>query len=183
MLQAAKNLVKFISVVKPNEDAIITLGITKHEEIEAFFRLHKGNGREIFAKLITCPTLELSQMESTSDKYINLEGMYDGYKLKVTFLNERDSNDLVVLERHDPKAGYPMLAKCSNHWNYMTPEEWEKFIDNLEDLNPRRAKEHMDLHHDDDDFRHLIESAFPWDRTKEGARYWIEISKRSEPIF
>lgn len=180
MLQTAKNLVKFVSAVKPNEDATISMGITRLEEVEAFVYLHKGNGREIFAKLITCPTLELSKRDT--DKYIDLEGTYDGYKLKVTFLNERDSNDLVVLERHDPKAGYSELAKCSSYWNYMTPEEWEKFIDNLNDLNYNTAKKYMELHQNDNEFRSYIGAGFAWDATKEGADYWIEISKRTEPI-
>jgi hypothetical protein len=181
MLQTAKNLAKFISAVKPNADAFISAGIRNDGEAEAFIYLHKGNGREIFAKLITCPTLELSQMESTSDKYIDLKGMYDGYKLRVTFLNERDTDDLVTLERHDPKAGYPELAKCSAHWNYMTPEEWENFIENAGGHDA--AKRKMEFNENGNRaFGSLISGGFAWDESKEGSRYWLDIYYRTEPI-
>jgi hypothetical protein len=173
MLQSAKNLVKFVDKVKPNADAVISMGIRTDGEIEAFFYLHNGNGREIFTKLMLCPTLDLIPRDS--NKYIDLEGVYEGYKLRVTFLNERDQ----VLV--DPKAGYSELAKCSSHWNYMTPEEWENFIENLDTLNHNTAKRYLELKHNDS-FINFIGSAFDWSETKQGARYWIEISNRTAPI-
>jgi len=179
MLQSAKNLVKFVDKVKPNADAVISMGIRTDGEIEAFFYLHEGNGREVFTKLMLCSTLDLIPRDS--NKYIDLEGMYEGYKLRVTFLNERDQSDLVQLERVDPKAGYSELAKCSSHWNYMTPEEWDNFIENLDKLNHNTAKRYLELKHNDS-FANLIGAAFAWDETKQGGRYWIEISNRTEPI-
>jgi hypothetical protein len=177
MLQSAKNLVKFVEKVKPNADAIISMGIRSDGEIEAFFYLHKGNGREVFAKLITCPTLLLAPRDT--DKYIDLEGIYEGYKLRVTFLNERD--DVVQIERHDEKAGYPEIAKDSIFWNYMTPNEWDSFIQNLDKAHYVKAKRYIELHKDGT-FRDFIGAGFAWSDTEEGAGYWIEISKRKSPI-
>ena len=187
MLQTAKNLAKFISAVKPNADAFISAGIRNDGEAEAFIYLHKGNGREIFAKLITCPTLELSQMESTSDKYIDLKGMYDGYKLRVTFLNERDTDDLVTLERHDPKAGYPEVVKCSYYWNYMTPEEWNMFMQDFYAIRKNAGdfgafKSYLERCESNNlSFAHLVGGAFFYDNT-DNKKAYREIEKRTEPI-
>jgi len=177
MLQTAKNLVKFVQTINPNGDAVIRLGIGYDLEVDAFFYYHKGNGKEMFAKLMMKGLFNLEADEN----YYTLDGTLDGYRVKVRF-EIKQKNDIVELERHDPKAGYPELAKCSSHWNYMTPEEWEKFIGNLEKLNYNRAKRYMELHQNDDDFKDYVGAAFAWDDSNEGARYWIEISNRTEPI-
>lgn len=179
MLQATKNLVKFATAVKPSSDSVISMGVRHNGDIEAFFYLHKGNGREMFAKLIGYPTLELSQRDTP--KYFDIEGTIDGYKLRVTFLNERDTDDIVELERHDPKAGYPELAKCSTHWNYMTPEEWENFIENAGGHDA--AKRKMEFNENGNRaFGSLISGGFAWDESKEGSKYWLDIYYRTEPI-
>lgn len=87
MLQSAQNLVKFIKSVKPNEDATISLGV-RRDCVEAFFYLHQGNGREVFNKVMLTPTLELI-VNGEKSEYINLEGTFDDYKVRVTFLNQR----------------------------------------------------------------------------------------------
>jgi hypothetical protein len=87
MLQSAQNLVKFVKSVKPNEDATISLSV-RIDCVEAFFYLHEGNGREVFNRLIILPSLDLSINGDNSD-YIILEGIFDDYKVRVTFLNKR----------------------------------------------------------------------------------------------
>jgi hypothetical protein len=185
MLQSAKNLVKFVDKVKPNEDAVISMAIRHDGEIEAFFYLHKGNGREIFAKLITCPTLLLAPRDT--EKYIDLEGVYEGYKLRVTFLNERDQSDLVQLERADPKAGYPELAKCHYYWNYMTAEEWNDFIKEFYSINKNAGqdgalKRYLEKSENENwDFKTLVYGGFAFANTKNEEK-WFAISERTAPI-
>jgi hypothetical protein len=178
MLQSAKNLVKFVSKMNPSDDTTLRLAIGHSKEIDCLFFLNKGNGREMFAKLMACPTINLTT-RGTDDKYIDLIGKFDGYSVDVTFLDE--PNDIVELERADPKAGYPELAKCSSHWNYMTPEEWDKFIENINACSINDTKGYLERN-DSYSFRNLIGGAFAWDETKEGSRYWIEISDRTSPI-
>lgn len=179
MLQSAKNLVKFVEKVKPNADAIISMGIRSDGEIEAFFYLHKGNGREIFAKLITCPTLLLAPRDT--EKYIDLEGMYEGYKLRVTFLNERDQVYV------DPKAGYPELAKCHYYWNYMTAEEWNDFIKEFYSINKNAGqdgalKRYLEKSENENwDFKTLVYGGFAFANTKNEEK-WFAISERTAPI-
>lgn len=177
MLQSAKNLVKFVQTINPNKEATIRLGIGYDLEIDGFFYYHIGNGKEVFSKLMMKGLFNLEADEN----YYKLDGTLDGYRVNVRF-EIKQKNDIVELERHDPKAGYPELAKCSTYWNYMTPEEWEKFIFNLDEQNYNRAKKYMELHQNDDEFRSYIGAGFAWDSTKEGADYWIEISKRTAPI-
>lgn len=168
---------KFVQTINPNKESVIRLGIGYDLEVDAFLYYHKGNGKDMFAKLMRKGLFNLEADEN----YYRLDGTFDGYRVKVTF-EILEGKDLVTLERHDPKAGYPELAKCSAYWNYMTPEEWEKFIFNLDEQNYNSAKKYMELHQNDDEFRSYIGAGFRWDTTKEGADYWIEISKRTAPI-
>ncbi len=178
MLQSAKNLVKFVSKMNPSDDTTLRLAIGHNKEIDCLFYLNRGNGREMFAKLFTCPTINLTT-RGTDDKYIDLIGTFDGYSVDVTFLDE--PNDIVEIVRHDAKAEYPELAKQNPYWNYMTPEEWEKFIANLESLNFFKAKDYLEMHKNEK-FRDFIGAGFVWNKTKEGSGYWVEISNRTEPI-
>jgi hypothetical protein len=179
MLQSAKNLVKFVEKVKPNEDAIISMGIRNDGEIDAFFYLHKGNGREIFAKLIHCATLQLVQRDT--DKYIDLEGMYEGYKLRVTFLNERDQVWV------DPKEGYPEAVKNCEYWNYLTAEEWKSFMKEFYSINKYVGQEGTGAFQKylkekaDKGFRSIIMGAFIFANTSE-ENVWYEICDRTQPI-
>lgn len=178
MLQATKNLTKFVQTMKPNNEATIRLEATTSGKVDCLFYLHKGNGRSIFAKLIVCPTIDVNDR---GEYFLDLFGTFDGYAVNITFAKERNSNDLVTLERHDPKAGYPELAKCYTHWNYMTPEEWEKFIENAG--GHAEAKRKMEQNESGNGkFGSLISGAFAWDETKEGGNYWIDIYYRTEPI-
>jgi hypothetical protein len=176
MLQSAKNLVNFVKSVNPNKEAVVRLAIGYDLEVDALFYFHRGNGKEIFAKLITKGKFRVESDES----YYRLEGKFEGYDVKAVFEITRDA-DLVQLERADPKAEYPELAKQNPFCNYMTPEEWEKFIANLDKMNHRDAKEYFKWHNNDS-FRDLIGAGFAWSETEEGADYWIEISKRTSPI-
>ncbi len=173
--------------MKPNNEATIRLEATTSGKVDCLFYLHKGNGRSIFAKLIVCPTIDVNDR---GEHFLDLFGTFDGYAVNITFAKERNSNDLVTLERHDtkvtierhdPKAGYPELAKCSSYWNYMTPEEWEKFIKNAggHDAAKRKMEQNESVNQK---FGSLISSAFAWDETEEGANYWLDIYYRTEPI-
>ncbi len=164
--------------MNPSDDTTLRLAIGHNKEIDCLFFLNRGNGREMFAKLMAIPTINLTT-RGTDDKYIDLIGTFDGYSVDVTFLDE--PNDIVEIVRHDEKAGYPELAKCSSHWNYMTPEEWENFIENVGKSYWETAKKYLESH-DNDSFRNFIGAAFAWDEAKEGSRYWVEISNRTEPI-
>ncbi len=86
MLQSAQNLVKFVKSVKPNEDATISLSV-RLDSVEAFFYLYEGNGREIFNKVMLTPTMQLS-LSGDDLQYVILEGTFDGYQLRVTFLKQ-----------------------------------------------------------------------------------------------
>lgn len=164
--------------MNPSDDTTLRLAIGHSKEIDCLFFLNKGNGREMFAKLMAIPTINLTT-RGTDDKYIDLIGTFDGYSVDVTFLDE--PNDIVEIVRHDAKAEYPELAKQNPYWNYMTPEEWEKFIANLDKMNHRDAKEYFKWHNNDS-FKDLIGAGFVWNETEEGADYWVQISKRTEPI-
>jgi hypothetical protein len=185
MLQSAKNLVKFVDKVKPNEGAVISMGIRTDGEIEAFFYLHKGNGREVFAKLITCPTLLLAPRDT--EKYIDLEGMYEGYKLRVTFLNERDQSDLVQLERVDPKEGYPEEVKSYYFWNYMTAEEWNDFAKEFYRIKKYAGKDgalkrYLEVKENSgESFWMAVAGAFIFCNTSDESK-WVDISNRKQPI-
>ena len=96
MLQTAKNLVKFVQTINPSSDAVIRLGIGYDLEVDAFFFYHKGNGKDMFSKLMRKGLFNLSADEN----YYRLDGMLHGYRVKVTFeINE--GKDLVQLERYD----------------------------------------------------------------------------------
>jgi hypothetical protein len=86
MLQSAQNLVKFVKSVKPNEDATISLSV-RLDCVEAFFYLYEGNGREIFNKVMLTPTMQLS-LSGDDLQYVILEGTFDDYRLRVTFLKQ-----------------------------------------------------------------------------------------------
>ena len=90
MLQATKNLTKFIELMNPNEASVINLSIKSSGELDLFLYLKKGNGVDVFTKLLLIDTLTLSTREGGSryDKYLDLKGTLDGFDIEVTFLNE-----------------------------------------------------------------------------------------------
>jgi hypothetical protein len=88
MLNATKNLVKFVQKMNPSEEATLRLAVgVVRKEIDCLFYLNRGNGREMFAKLMTIPTITLTQ-RGTDNQYIDLVGEFDGYSVDITFLNE-----------------------------------------------------------------------------------------------
>jgi hypothetical protein len=91
MLESAKNLVKFVKSVNPDFETAIRVGIGFQGQINCFFDLSAGNGREVLAKLVTCPTVKIETRESSTgeDKYLDIKGEFDGYEIEVTFLNNK----------------------------------------------------------------------------------------------
>ncbi len=165
--------------MNPSDDTTLRLAIGHSKEIDCLFYLNRGNGREMFAKLMAIPTINLTT-RGTDDKYIDLIGTFDGYSVDVTFLDE--PNDIVEIVRHDAKAEYPELAKQNPYWNYMTPEEWEKFIENVGKKSYwKNAKTYLESHNNDS-FKDLIGAGFVWNETEEGRDYWFGISNRTSPI-
>lgn len=81
-IEATKNLTKFASVMKPNEDAFVRMGISRECGIDCLFYMNKGNGREIFSKLIACPTISIWDR---GENFIDLHGTFDGYPVTITF--------------------------------------------------------------------------------------------------
>lgn len=174
MLQSAKNLVKFVQTINPNKEATIRLGIGYDLEIDGFFYYHIGNGKEVFSKLMMKGLFNLEADEN----YYKLDGTLDGYRVKVRF-EIKQKNDIVELERHDSKAEYPEFVKDYKFWNYMTANEWEKFIENAGGLDESKRKIEQA---EDWFFGSLISGAFCWDETKEGGKYWVDIYNRDEPV-
>ncbi len=76
--------------MKPNAESIINLSVKSNGELDLFLYLKKGNGIDLFTKLLLIDTLTLSTREGGSryDKYIDLKGTFEGFYIEVTFLNE-----------------------------------------------------------------------------------------------
>ena len=126
MLQSAKNLVKFVQKFNPSGDATITLGINRYEEIEALFYLNQGGGELLFAKIMPLSTIQV-ELTGTgdSDRYLNLTGEIDGYKVKLTFVKER------TLTKPEPikqaSSEFITLVSLKPYFKRLTKEEWRKF--------------------------------------------------------
>ena len=170
--------------MNPSDDTTLRLAIGHNKEIDCLFYLNRGNGREMFAKLMAIPTINLTT-RGTDDKYIDLIGTFDGYSVDVTFLDE--PNDIVEIVRHDAKAGYPEEVKDYEYWNYMTAEEWNDFSYEFYRINkyngkPNALKNFLKTREEKgESFWGAVAGAFVFCNTSDEFK-WLEISQRTSPI-
>jgi hypothetical protein len=195
MLQSAKNLVKFVQKFNPSDEAVISLGINRFEEVEAFLHLNKGNGGKIFSQIM--PTLGIEfDARLSSDKcsqYLDLVGEVDGYKVKLTFLKEIEFVDITrgkkILPDSDDEIISNYVATSSPLFDAvlkkdyalrMNVEEWIKFEKAFEKENFEAIDTFINRF---DDFNMLMGCAFSWSRTEEGTDYWSKIANRTKNVL
>lgn len=82
LLQATKNLTKFVQKINPCAETFIRAGVNHRGVVDCLFYLNQGNGREIFSKLIACKTID---MVDRGGDFIDLNGTFDGYAVEIAF--------------------------------------------------------------------------------------------------
>lgn len=181
MLQSAKNLVKFVQKFNPSGDATITLGINRYDEIEALFYLNQGGGEQLFAKIMPLSTIQMEYSGSgDSDRYLNLTGEIDGYKVRLTFVKER------VLAKPEPvkevNSEFITIISLKPYFKHLTREEWKNFEIEFNTHQPTENIVEWLASRKDQSFKAVIGSGFIWSSTIDGQQYWSEIHDREEDV-
>lgn len=179
MLQATKNLTKFVELMKPNEASVINLSVKSSGELDLFFYLKKGNGIDMFTKLLMSDTLTLTSRDGgcETDKYLDIKGTFEGFKIEATFLNEVGSldNDIVQIER----AKYPIEVAClqKDVLELLSYDEWVEFVDELNADRVGFTNDYIERNKEDGLYT-FVAGAFSWENTKKGHSYWRTIASR-----
>jgi hypothetical protein len=182
MLQSVKNLVKFVSKFNPSDDATITLGINRYDEIEALFYLNQGGGEQLFAKIMPLTTISMEITGTRdSDHYIRLEGELDDYKVRLTFVKDK------VLAKPEPieqaSSEFLTIVSLKPYFKRLTREEWLKFeMEYNKGNKPTENIVEWLANTKESDFTTIIASAFTWSKTIDGSLYWMGIQERKEDI-
>ncbi len=75
-----------------------------------------------------------------------------------------------------------MKSNSYPHTHMMTLKEWKQFVRNVERLNNKLTVEIQLITGKEFTFNAFINTAFEWDKSKEGFDYWNKISQRTKPI-
>jgi len=187
MLQATKNLTKFVELIKPSEDSIINLSVKSSGELDLFFYLRKGNGISTFLRLLEYGTLTLKKRDY--GYYLDFNGTIEGINVEVTFLNEAGSSDEDVAryeasvsdaDEAEVERAYPeeVAGFRKEILNKLTFEEWTNYVSEFQIERPWYPIREFVAKQDDSSLSYIIGGAFAWDRTKQGREYWKTISNR-----
>jgi hypothetical protein len=178
MLQSAKNLVKFVQKFNPSGDTTISLGINRYDEIEALFYLNQGGGEQLFAKIMPLSTIEMEyNVTGDSDRYINLTGQIDGYKVKLTFVKEKAST-----KPEQASSEFITLVSLKHYFKRLTREEWKNFEIEFNTHQPTENIVEWLASRKEDSLECVIGSGFVWSSTIDGVGYWSEIRDRKENV-
>jgi hypothetical protein len=113
-----------------------------------------------------------------SDRYINLTGQIDGYKVKLTFVKEKASTKP---EPEQASSEFITLVSLKHYFKRLTREEWMKFEiefnknhdgDIVDWLSSRKK----------DTLEYVIGGGFVWSETIDGQQYWGKIHDREEDV-
>ncbi len=189
MLQATKNLTKFVELIKPNEDSVINLSVKSSGELDLFFYLRKGNGTNMFLRLLEYNTLTLKRRDE--GYYLDFHGTIEGINVEVTFLNEAGSSDEDVAryeasvsdaEEEEVERAYPdeVAGFRKEILNKLTFEEWTNYVSEFQKARPWYPIKDFVAKQDESSLSYIIGGAFAWDETEQGREYWKTIANRGE---
>lgn len=82
-LELIKSLEKIAKKLNASEDAFINYEIRRNT-IEGLFYLYRGNGGEVFGKLISCPEIKVNK-DSVCEEFISLYGEFEGCYVRMSF--------------------------------------------------------------------------------------------------
>lgn len=174
MLQATKNLTKFVELMNPSEASVINLSVKSSGALDLFFYLKKGNGIDMFTSLLMRNTLTLSTRD---DKYIDFKGTFEGFEVEVTFLKEGGSLDDDIVQLEFPK--YPSEVACLREdvLTLLSYDEWFEFVEELRADAINGSINYIERNKEDDLYGFVC-GAFSWENTKKGHSYWRAIASR-----
>lgn len=81
-LELIKSLEKIAKKLNASEEAFINYEIRRNT-IEGLFYLYRGNGGEVFGKLISCPEIKVSK--DACEEFISLYGEFEGCYVRMSF--------------------------------------------------------------------------------------------------